>query len=165
MNLLIIHGFALLPSGEISPILKARLDTAILFVKDHPDISTILVTGGGSRSSKTESKVMHNYLIDNHVAIPILEENFSINTIQNVVNCQKLAETEQFENIYVLVGTAMLNRTNYIYQKWWPEIISKIRWVPVNDGYKGNMERFWLLCSRIVRCAEARIRTWEGVAT
>lgn len=93
-TLVIILGTGLTPEGEISPMLKYRLDKAIQYQSNQVargfTPAVLLVTGGKSHHANvSEAEVMRAYLLEK--GIPdnkILVENQSINTHQNFLYSQ-----------------------------------------------------------------------------
>ncbi len=147
MDLLIIHGYKLTTTGKVDPVLKKRLDFGIQLIIDNPSIGRVLLTGGESTSGFAESDLMYEYMIHNGVNIPIQKESKSLNTVQNVLYSRKLVLIYEYNKIYIVIGKRMEKRAKLIYKKVLPELIEKIFWLTIDDGYMGHFELLWFLSS------------------
>lgn len=73
-----------------STVLKERLDTAIVYLKKHPDAMVIVCGGQGSDEPDSEANVMAGYLINNGIPnASILREDTSTRTKENLQNALK----------------------------------------------------------------------------
>ncbi len=82
---MIVLGCQVHPWGP-SILLQDRLDTAIDYLADHPDMTIIVSGGKGNDEHDSEAAVMRDYLVD--AGIPeenILVEDVSHNTYQNMI--------------------------------------------------------------------------------
>lgn len=68
-----------------SLILKARLDTAVTYLKQFPDAKVIVSGGQGADEGISEAECMYRYLVDAGIAKErIIQENQSTNTRENL---------------------------------------------------------------------------------
>lgn len=73
-----------------STVLKERLDTAISYLKQYPDVAIIVCGGQGEDEIDSEANVMANYLIKRGIPEKnIITENTSTRTKENIQNAQK----------------------------------------------------------------------------
>lgn len=91
---MVIFGCQMKKEGP-SVLLRDRLDTALAYLEDHPDI-TIVVTGGkGNDEHVSEAQGMYDYLVAHGIdAARIHKEDRSFNTWQNVNYTMDLMEKD-----------------------------------------------------------------------
>ena len=78
-----------------SILLRDRLDTALAYLKDHPNTRIVVTGGKGDDEHMSEAQCMYNYLTDHGVdGENIYMEDQSRNTWQNVNNTFALMERE-----------------------------------------------------------------------
>ena len=81
---MIVLGCQVHPWGP-SVLLQDRLDTALAYLQDHPQLTVIVSGGQGPDEHTSEARVMADYLVDHGVAEErILLEDNSHNTWQNL---------------------------------------------------------------------------------
>jgi len=86
-NILVILG-AKVPNGEISPVLKSRLDKGFELWQQSPHLK-VIVSGGGSEAPIFEAQLMHDYLLQKGMNPQnIFIESKSTNTYENLQNCR-----------------------------------------------------------------------------
>lgn len=77
-----------------SVLLQDRLDTALDYLEDHPDMKIVVTGGKGDDEHMSEAQCMYNYLTEHGVdGENILMEDRSRNTWQNVNFCKPLMES------------------------------------------------------------------------
>ena len=83
---MLVLGCQVHPWGP-SILLRDRLDTALDYLADHPEVAKIIVSGGkGNDEHDSEAAVMRDYLVAAGVpAQQILVEDVSHNTYQNMI--------------------------------------------------------------------------------
>lgn len=92
-QVMIILGCRVMPGGEPSILLQDRLDTALDYLDDHPDITVVVSGGQGSNEPTSEAACMADYLEKHGVdADQILLEDESSNTKENLIYSQELLE-------------------------------------------------------------------------
>ena len=91
MGTLIILG-SKVPDGEVTAILKSRLDKGVELWRENPQL-LVIVSGGGTGSTLiSEAKLMHDYLIEQGVNPEnIFLEEKSRSTYENLLNCQPMS--------------------------------------------------------------------------
>ncbi len=73
--------------------LQDRLDTALDYLKSHPDMTVIVAGGKGDDEHQSEAACMYDYLTAHGVdPDSIFQEDASVNTWQNVVYTRSLLE-------------------------------------------------------------------------
>ena len=82
-HIMIILGCQVKPWGP-SILLKDRLDKALDYLEDHPDMTVVVSGGQGSDEPVTEAQAMAEYLVERGVPSEhVLLEDQSHNTAQN----------------------------------------------------------------------------------
>ena len=85
-DLMVIFGCKVDPDGP-SILLRDRLDTALDYLEDHPDMTVVVTGGKGDDEHVSEAQAMYDYLVARGVdGDQILREDRSRNTWQNVNN-------------------------------------------------------------------------------
>lgn len=85
-GIMIILGCQVKPWGP-SVLLQDRLDKALDYLEDHPDMTIVVSGGQGADEPVSEARCMYDYLTANGVdGQRILMEEGSFNTIQNLRN-------------------------------------------------------------------------------
>ena len=94
-QVMIVLGCRVMPGGEPSILLQDRLDTALAYLRDHPEMRVVVSGGQGDNEPDTEARVMADFFIQNGVEKDnILLEDQSHNTSQNLRYSMALLEEE-----------------------------------------------------------------------
>lgn len=94
-QVMIVLGCRVMPGGEPSILLQDRLDTALEYLRDHPEMRVVVSGGQGDNEPDTEARVMADFFIQNGVEKDnILLEDQSHNTSQNLRYSMALLEEE-----------------------------------------------------------------------
>ena len=106
-EIMVIFGCKVMPWGP-SILLQDRLDTALDYLEEHPDM-TIVVTGSqGNDEPISEARCMRDYLTERGVdAEQIIMEDMSHNTAANVRHTKALLDSMGYhilEEEYLLVS-------------------------------------------------------------
>lgn len=87
-----------------SILLQDRLDKALDYLEDHPDLTIVVSGGQGPDEHQSEAQCMYDYLTDHGVdAGQILLEDRSHNTWENIRFTQELLEQEGVDASQVMV--------------------------------------------------------------
>lgn len=91
-EVLVIFGCKVEPWGP-SVLLRDRLDTALGYLEDHPDLTVVVTGGKGDDEHQSEAQCMYDYLTAHGVeGEKILMEDRARNTWQNVNYTLELLE-------------------------------------------------------------------------
>lgn len=83
-EIMVIFGCQVKPWGP-SILLQDRLDTALDYLEDHPDMTVVVTGGKGDDEHISEAKCMYDYLTQRGVdGAQIIMEDASRNTSQNI---------------------------------------------------------------------------------
>ena len=81
-----------------SILLQDRLDTALAYLKDHPDMTVVVSGGQGSNEPTSEAQAMADYLEDHGISRDrILLEDNSHNTKENLQYSKQLLEQNGYD--------------------------------------------------------------------
>jgi len=87
-----------------SRMLKARLDTALTFLLDHPQAHCIVTGGKGADEEFHEAFVMKKYLVEKGVSpMRIIMEDASTSTLENINYSAELAEEYNCHERFLIV--------------------------------------------------------------
>ena len=117
---MIILGCMVYPWGP-SILLQDRLDTALDYLEEHPDM-TIVVTGGkGDDEHMSEAQAMHDYLVERGVdSEQIILEDKAENTHENLIFTGELLEELGYdtEQEFLVVSNGFhLTRTRILWER------------------------------------------------
>lgn len=124
-KIMVILGAQVKPWGP-SVLLQDRLDTALDYLEDHPDMTVVVSGGQGPDEPTTEARAMADYLIA--AGVPeeqIFLEDRSHSTWENIQFTLELLQTR--EDIprageYLLVSNGFhLTRARMLWNREWPE--------------------------------------------
>ena len=94
-RVMVILGCRVMPGGNPSVLLQDRLDTALDYWEDHPDLTIVTSGGQGSNEPVSEARCMADYLMDGGVPEDqILLEDRSHNTKENFLYSKELLADE-----------------------------------------------------------------------
>ena len=86
-QIMIVLGCKVQPWGEPSTLLKDRLDEALAYLKDHPEMTVVVSGGKGNDEPRAEADVMYDYLVEHGVSEGnLLKEDSSFSTWENLEN-------------------------------------------------------------------------------
>lgn len=81
-----------------SVLLRDRLDTALEYWKEHPDMTVVVTGAKGKNEPDSEAAVMAGYLEAGGVdPAQIILEEASFNTLQNLLNARELLKEQGFD--------------------------------------------------------------------
>lgn len=96
-EVMVILGCQVKPWGP-SILLQDRLDTALDYWQEHPDVTIVVSGGQGADEHISEAQAMYDYLVEHGVpAAGILMEDNSHNTLQNLTCSMELLEREGYD--------------------------------------------------------------------
>lgn len=94
-QVMLILGCRVMPGGEPSILLQDRLDTALDYLEDHPEMTVVVSGGQGSNEPTSEAACMADYLEENGVdPDQIRLEDQSSNTKENLIYSRELLEEQ-----------------------------------------------------------------------
>ncbi len=95
-QIMVIFGCQVMPWGP-SALLQDRLDMALDYLEDHPDMTVVVTGGQGDNEHVSEAQCMYDYLTGHGVhGGQILLEDQSHNTKQNVDHTIALLKAEGY---------------------------------------------------------------------
>lgn len=117
-EIMIILGCLTLESGP-SQTLANRLDKALLYLEEFPDLSIIVSGGQGSNEPWTEALAMSQYLEEHGVpSSQIYQEGQSSNTHQNLTFSMELIEKEGLSGDVIIVSSGFhLGRAKFLWKR------------------------------------------------
>lgn len=96
-EVMIIFGCQVKPWGP-SILLQDRLDAAVDYLEDHPDMTVVVTGGKGDDEHVSEAQAMYDYLTEHGVdGDSILLEDQSRNTWQNINYTLELLDEEGYD--------------------------------------------------------------------
>lgn len=93
---MVILGAQLKSDGP-SLFLQRRLEAALAYLEDHPDVLVVVSGGQGSNEPDTEANGMERFLRAGGFAGTILKEDRSHNTFQNLTNSKRTLEEAGYD--------------------------------------------------------------------
>ena len=121
-RIMIVLGCQVKPWGP-SILLQDRLDKALEYLEEHPDMTVVVSGGQGSDEPMTEARAMADYLMERGVPEEqILLEDQSHNTNQNLrLTAQRLAELgyDTTEEMIVVSNGFHLSRVRMLWGRVW----------------------------------------------
>ncbi|WP_282935231.1 YdcF family protein [Paenibacillus sp. RC67] len=110
---LIVLGYRC-DGNQIHPLLKERLDTAILLYRQYA-YRYLVLSGGAVKSNLTEAEIMRDYLLEQGVPEDrMLLESRSRNTVHNLVNCRLVLQEHGMSTFLLVSNSFHLRRMRYI---------------------------------------------------
>ncbi len=134
-QVMVIFGCQVKPDGP-SVLLRDRLDTALDYLEDHPDMKIVVSGGKGDDEHISEAQCMYDYLTAHGVdGAQIYREDKSRNTWQNINNTFALMEREGWnltDDVLLVSSGFHLARIEML----WDRTRTGILWdVAYNDQY------------------------------
>ena len=113
-----------------SILLQDRLDTALDYLEDHPDMTVVVSGGQGSNEPSTEAQAMAGYLEDHGISREnILLEEASHNTKENLQYTKQLLEQNGYdtgEGVVIVSNGFHLTRSRMLAGRFGYEDISTL---------------------------------------
>ena len=117
---MILLGCMVYPWGP-SILLQDRLDTALDYLEDHPDMTVIVSGGQGKDEHISEAQAMHDYLVEHGIASErILLEDQSESTYENLLfTSQLMAEhgIDGTDEVIVVSNNFHLTRVRMLFAR------------------------------------------------
>ena len=112
-----------MPGGEPSILLQDRLDTALDYLEDHPEMTIVVSGGQGSNEPTSEAACMADYLEENGVdPDQIRLEDQSSNTKENLIYSRELLEEQGIdvgeEGVLVVSNGFHLTRSRMLAERF-----------------------------------------------
>lgn len=121
-EIMVILGCQVKPWGP-SILLQDRLDEALDYLEEHPDMTIVVSGGQGPDEHITEARAMYDYLVGHGVnGDRILLEEESHNTLQNLTYTRRLLEDEGYDttaDMVVVSNGFHLTRVRMIWERVW----------------------------------------------
>lgn len=96
-EVMIILGCQVKPWGP-SVLLQDRLDEALDYLEDHPEMTVVVSGGQGRDEPMSEAQAMYEYLVAQGIDEDyILQEDQSYNTLENLTFTKKLLEEQGYD--------------------------------------------------------------------
>lgn len=106
-----------------SILLQDRLDEALDYLEEHPDMTIVVSGGQGPDEHISEAQAMYDYLVDHGVdGNQILLEEESHNTLQNLTYTMQLLEDEGYDttaDVVVVSNGFHLTRVRMLWERVW----------------------------------------------
>ena len=97
-QVMVILGCQVMADGDPSVLLQDRLDTALDYLEEHPDLTVVVSGGQGSNEPVSEARCMADVLIQGGVGEEQIRlEDQSSNTMENLVFSRELLAREGIE--------------------------------------------------------------------
>lgn len=108
-----------------SVLLQDRLDTALAYLEDHPDMTVVVTGGKGDDEHVSEAQCMYDYLTAHGIdGARIVMEDQSRNTWQNIQNTLALFQSGAVEpntgKILLVSSGFHLTRIKMLWGRIWP---------------------------------------------
>ena len=111
---IIILGAKVKPGGVLSLSLKNRMDTAIPYLVQHPQVKVIVSGGQGADEEQTEASAMYDYLVSAGIGESrILVEDRSTSTYQNLAFSKEILPADVRE-LTIVSNDFHLRRATYL---------------------------------------------------
>lgn len=121
-QIMVILGCQVKPWGP-SILLQDRLDKALDYLEDHPEMTVVVSGGQGPDEHVTEARAMADYLMEQGVEEErILLEEDSHNTVQNLRYTARLLEEEGYDtqqDVVVVSNGFHLTRVRMLFDRVW----------------------------------------------
>ena len=121
-QIMVILGCQVKPWGP-SILLQDRLDKALDYLEDHPEVTVVVSGGQGPDEHVTEARAMADYLMEHGVEeTRILLEEESHNTVQNLRYTAQLLEDNGYDTdqeIVVVSNGFHLTRVRMLVDRVW----------------------------------------------
>ena len=122
-QVMIILGCRVMPGGEPSILLQDRLDTALSYLDNHPEMTVVVSGGQGGNEPTSEAACMADYLENGGVnSNQILLEDESSNTKENLIYSRELLEEQGIdvgeEGVLVVSNGFHLTRSRMLAERF-----------------------------------------------
>lgn len=122
-EVMVIFGCQVKPWGP-SLLLQDRLDTALEYLEDHPDMTVVVSGGQGADEPVSEAQCMYDYLTEHGIdGEKVVLEDRSGNTWQNIGNTLELMKSGEIDGSgqFLLVSSDFhLTRIKMLWGRVWP---------------------------------------------
>ena len=122
-RLMVILGCQVKPWGP-SVLLQDRLDTALAYLEEHPEMTVVVTGGQGDDEPVSEAQCMYDYLTEHGVdGSRIVKEDRSRNTWQNINYTLTLFQdgtVAPAEQILLVSSGFHLTRIRMLWERVWP---------------------------------------------
>lgn len=113
---LVTLGYALNPDGSMHQILIERLQATLKLAQANPD-AIVVVTGGVPRNSKTEAKLMADWLVQNGVERHrVFEDNYAKDTVQNALYSRFILAKEKINSAVIISSFSHVRRAQALFE-------------------------------------------------
>lgn len=96
-----------LKGSQLSIILQQRLDTGIVYLKQHPDLPVIVSGGQGPGEDIPEAEAMSRYLVRQGIdQTRIIQENRSTSTFENLKFSKDILQPKSVNHASIIIVTS-----------------------------------------------------------
>ena len=122
-QVMVVLGCQVMPDGRPSILLQDRLDTALDYWEEHPDITIVTSGSQGDNEPTFEAACMADFLMTNGVPeAQILQENRSHNTKENLLYSKELLASAGIDvgetDVLVVSNGFHLTRTRMLAERF-----------------------------------------------
>lgn len=122
-QVMIVLGCQVYPWGP-SILLQDRLDEALDYLEEHPDLLVVVSGGQGTDEVTSEAQCMYDYLVEHGVdSRQIIKEEKSSNTYQNLEYSLELLKEqghqEKLDEVLVVSNGFHLSRVRMLFARVW----------------------------------------------
>ena len=121
-QIMVILGCQVKPWGP-SILLQDRLDKALEYLEEHPDMTVVVSGGQGPDEPVSEARAMADYLMEHGVSEEqLILEDQSYNTLQNLDKSRQLLERLGYDtrqDIVVVSNGFHLTRVRMLWNRVW----------------------------------------------
>ena len=122
-QVMVVFGCQVKPWGP-SVLLQDRLDTALAYLEEHPEMTVVVTGGQGDDEPVSEAQCMYDYLTEHGVdGSRIVKEDRSRNTWQNINYTLTLFQdgtVAPAEQILLASSGFHLTRIRMLWERVWP---------------------------------------------
>ena len=109
----IVLGFPSLDNGDISDILKSRIDQGIKLYQQHR-VDYLILSGGHVKNEYNESEVMYQYCLQKGLPQDcLIIENQSVSTYHNMLYSKTMMEQHHFKTAMIVTSSWHLRKANH----------------------------------------------------
>lgn len=120
-EIMVVFGCKVEPHGPSLSLLD-RLDTAMDYLEDHPEMKVVVAGGQGADEPIPEAQAMHNYLTEKGIeGDRIYMEADSNSTWENILHTKTLLEAEGVtgEDFLLVSNDFHLSRIKLLWERAW----------------------------------------------
>ncbi len=138
----LVCGYPACDDGQVSDIMKSRMNTAVHLWKQGK-VKCLIVSGGAVANAYVEAEVMKAYAVENGVPKELIyEEKCAVSTYHNMLYAKEIMQEHQIKNCMIVTNGWHHNKASHYAKKFGLDYVMVRAERPENETFFMTIGRY-----------------------